>query len=125
MTENKDNWDACPTGAISRMVSEISAKRRKQGWMQFGGAAAAIVVVGAVVVAVAMMSRPSAITCPECVTMMADYESGELDSDYSARVAFHLENCPSCQEHFDRSFHHPNGSTSNSSADRATAMLSR
>ena len=125
MNENKDQWETCPTGEIGRMVDSVTSRQRRLVWVRFGGAATVLLLLAVGIVVVTKPTSPEKMSCPDCVTLMADYHKGSLAEESAKRVKHHLLDCPSCRKHFELNFQNGGGSTSQTASNRSIAMLTR
>lgn len=125
MSENNDQWDACPSGEIGHMVDSVTTRQRRLVWVRFGGAATVLLLLAVGIVVATKPTSPEKMSCPDCVTLMADYHQGSLTEESAERVEHHLNDCPSCQEHFELNYLNGEGSTSQTASNRSIAMLTQ
>ena len=125
MSENNDQWDACPSGEIGHMVDSVTTRQRRLVWVRFGGAATVVLLIAVGIVAATIPTSPEDISCGDCRTLMAGYQNKSLTEESAERVKHHLDGCPSCREHFELNYQNGDGSTSQTASNRSIAMLTR
>lgn len=114
--ERQDDWQTCPTGAISgvaaQLVREQRARQLRTATTWAGGVLAMVLVAFAAAQWIpARDSLPAygGITCKVCVAAMPDYEQHlvfdkPMTEPTTDQMQQHLADCKMCRAEFERRF---------------------
>ena len=103
MTSDNDNWDPCPAGQLTGMVTTLRSEKRRESVKLLAGVGGGIGLIAAMLIGAIVVlnqSSPTSLTCNEVIAHFEDYQQGLLPADLVAGIKGHLEHCPSCQEHY-------------------------
>lgn len=92
-------WEPCPVGEISSMVTSIRSMRRRRTAIKTSAVVVLLITVG--VTGLHVATRPveydfGGIACNEVKQLASRYLSGDLAETVTARIDAHLGRCPNC-----------------------------
>ncbi|MDP7014251.1 MAG: zf-HC2 domain-containing protein [Pirellulaceae bacterium] len=105
--ENGQNWDACPPGTVTNLVSSLRSDRRPP-LIKIALSVVAVLAIAAASSLAVNWSDSGAMTCSEVVPLLASYHSGDLSRKDRDRVSRHLDDCPACEAHYESIRTRPN-----------------
>ncbi len=105
--QRSDGWVECSAGELQNLVCELRAQRHRRVSRRALGAVtgiALVVLAGFVVQRVSDSApyQPDHFACHDVQPLLADFVSGNIDSDLALRIRHHLENCPHCETIYER-----------------------
>jgi len=100
--QHDDTWDACPTGEIDGLVTNLRQRRQQQKLQKIsavGGVLVVLLVFGFWMSgSLPHESSYGGIACSEVKERARQYISESLNEDLMEKIAVHLKACPRCDE---------------------------
>jgi len=106
MTNQSEQWDACPPGTMRRIADRVRPIPRQPVVRPYASAVLvgmllAVTGVALVVMRTSLDSSPGGLACVEIMQSMNDFSTGRLDPALHERVHQHLLACRACRTHYE------------------------
>ena len=113
---NHDDWQACPPGVLTRMVTQLDARQRRARFRQLAGTGLLTMLLGAVGIILfggfVLYEEPTfgGISCTDCLVHAAEYhnylvgKNPAMDADLAGKIKSHLEKCGCCRAKFHQAY---------------------
>ena len=101
--KNQEEWEACPPGEISRMVSQERATHRSH-WMKSLAIVGCLVITSCAAIVYlqsAGTGPPGGIACDAVQKLFVSYQEHTLSARTERQVKAHLEGCPHCRKKYE------------------------
>jgi hypothetical protein len=99
-----EDWVQCRPGELSRLATELRARRRRRGAARAGVALFLGLALAAVLLwgwhAGTSPQPPRGLSCEEVAALSDAYAAGTLSPEMHDRVRQHVERCPRCRPLF-------------------------